>query len=244
MPSGKRSSETGRSPLAARNGLRHGDEVLRELVLGDAELGPEHAVRAREPDLAVAVGSGHGQGDALRRHASASPRPGRPASVTPARRAQRRSPSASFGTEPRGFAIGACRARDCVLRCARSAQDREPQVGDARRRDDDRRVAEPHSGGVDVREVAVPARPARSARGRSRPRRSVRPRAPARRSCRQRRRRCRSPAISCARAMAASMPSVTKCALPVCACAQSVGRLVGHARRTARRADARPSSRR
>ena len=37
-------------------------------MLRDAELGPEHAVRAREPDLAIAVRSGHGQGDAFRRH--------------------------------------------------------------------------------------------------------------------------------------------------------------------------------
>ena len=58
-------------PIAVRRDERARDreEILRELALGDPELGPEHAVRARQPDLAVSVRSGDGQGDALRRHA-------------------------------------------------------------------------------------------------------------------------------------------------------------------------------
>ena len=59
-------------PVAVRGQerARHREHVLRELVLGDAEVGPQHAVRARQPDLAIPVGSGHGQSDALARHGS------------------------------------------------------------------------------------------------------------------------------------------------------------------------------
>ena len=49
-PSGKRCSETGRSPLASMNGAADRDEIPREVDLRDAGLRPEHSGGARHAD--------------------------------------------------------------------------------------------------------------------------------------------------------------------------------------------------
>ena len=73
IPSGKRCSDTGRSPLARDERLPDLDEVLRQVELGDARLREDHPAGTGDAHLPVAVGPGNREDDRIACHATTVP---------------------------------------------------------------------------------------------------------------------------------------------------------------------------